>query len=53
MMAHKITSRLSTRTEMVSSPQLRHIMTNFGEKLTEEEVDEMICQAGLIAKKAP
>lgn len=25
--------------------QLRHVMTNLGEKLTEEEVDEMIREA--------
>ena len=26
-------------------PQLRHVMTNLGEKLTDEEVDEMIREA--------
>ncbi len=28
-----------------SPPQLRHVMTNLGEKLTDEEVDEMIREA--------
>ena len=27
------------------APQLRHVMTNLGEKLTDEEVDEMIREA--------
>ena len=27
------------------TPQLRHVMTNLGEKLTDEEVDEMIREA--------
>ena len=27
--------------------QLRHVMTNLGEKLTEEEVDEMIREADM------
>ena len=26
----------------ISAAELRHVMTNLGEKLTEEEVDEMI-----------
>lgn len=30
---------------MISSAELRHIMTNMGEKLTDEEVDEMIKEA--------
>ena len=29
----------------VSAAELRHIMTNMGEKLTEEEVDEMLATA--------
>ena len=29
----------------ISSAELRHVMTNLGEKLTEEEVDEMISEA--------
>ena len=27
---------------LISAAELRHVMTNLGEKLTEEEVDEMI-----------
>ncbi len=30
---------------LVSCLQLRHVMTNLGEKLTDEEVDEMIREA--------
>jgi calmodulin len=29
----------------ISAAELRHIMTNLGEKLTDEEVDEMIREA--------
>ena len=29
----------------ISAAQLRHVMTNLGEKLTDEEVDEMIREA--------
>ena len=29
----------------ISSVELRHVMTNIGEKLTDEEVDEMISEA--------
>jgi len=29
----------------ISPAELRHIMTNLGEKLTDEEIDEMICEA--------
>ena len=28
----------------ISASELRHIMTNLGKKLTDEEVDEMICE---------
>ncbi len=31
----------------ISSNELRHVMTNLGEKLTDEEVDEMIREADL------
>ena len=31
----------------ISAAELRHIMTNLGEKLTDEEVDEMIKEADL------
>eukprot|EP01115_Flamella_aegyptia_P003137 TRINITY_DN150_c0_g1_i2.p1 TRINITY_DN150_c0_g1~~TRINITY_DN150_c0_g1_i2.p1 ORF type:complete len:149 (-),score=67.93 TRINITY_DN150_c0_g1_i2:259-705(-) len=30
---------------MVSASELRHVMTNLGEKLTEDEIDEMIREA--------
>ena len=30
----------------ISASELRHVMTNLGEKLTDEEVDEMIREAG-------
>ena len=29
----------------ISALELRHVMTNLGEKLTEDEVDEMIAEA--------
>ncbi|XP_077298572.1 calmodulin-alpha-like isoform X2 [Arctopsyche grandis] len=32
---------------MISSVELRHVMTNLGERLTEEEVDDMIREADL------
>ncbi|KAH3847978.1 calmodulin-like isoform X2 [Dreissena polymorpha] len=32
---------------MISAAELRHVMTNLGEKLTDEEVDEMIREADL------
>jgi calmodulin len=31
----------------ISGTELRHVMTNLGEKLTDEEVDEMIREADL------
>ena len=31
----------------ISAAELRHIMTNLGEKLTDEEVDEMIQEADI------
>jgi len=30
---------------LISSKELRHVMTNLGEKLSEEEVDDMIKEA--------
>jgi calmodulin len=32
-------------TGFISAAELRHVMTNLGEKLTDEEVDEMIREA--------
>lgn len=32
---------------MINASELRHILTNLGEKLTEEEVDEMIREADI------
>lgn len=32
---------------MISSVELRHVMTNLGERLSEEEVDDMIREADL------
>ena len=32
---------------LISSAELRHVMTNLGEKLTDEEVDEMIKEADM------
>ena len=32
----------------ISAAELRHVMTNLGEKLTDEEVDEMIREAGAL-----
>ena len=31
----------------ISAAELRHVMTNLGEKLTDEEVDEMMKQADI------
>jgi len=33
------------RNGQISAAELRHVMTNLGEKLTDEEVDEMIKEA--------
>ncbi|KAG8261332.1 hypothetical protein J6590_075188 [Homalodisca vitripennis] len=32
---------------LISSTELRHVMTNLGEKLSDEEVDDMIKEADL------
>jgi len=40
----------------ISAAELRHVMTSLGEKLTEEEVDEMIREAdvdGFLFKSPP
>ncbi len=31
----------------ISASELRHVMTNLGEKLTDEEVDEMVREADI------
>ena len=36
--------------DFISAAGLRHVMTNFGEKLTNEEVDEMIRKADIDGK---
>jgi calmodulin len=38
-------SRAKTLKASISAAELRHVMTNLGEKLTDEEVDEMIREA--------
>ena len=38
---------LSFYLRYISAAELRHVMTNLGEKLTDEEVDEMIKEADL------
>ncbi|XP_027718167.1 calmodulin-2-like [Vombatus ursinus] len=35
------------RDGFISAGELRHVMTNFGEKLTDEEVEEMIKEADI------
>uniref|UniRef100_A0A8C5MSN3 EF-hand domain-containing protein n=1 Tax=Leptobrachium leishanense TaxID=445787 RepID=A0A8C5MSN3_9ANUR len=35
------------RNGYISAAELRHVMTNLGEKLTDEEVDEMIREADI------
>lgn len=35
---------------LISSKELRHVMTNLGEKLSEEEVDDMIKEADMDGK---
>ena len=50
---HAITMCMSIANEVfdrdgngfISAAELRHVMTNLGEKLTDEEVDEMIREA--------
>lgn len=40
-------SRLQDGNGYISAAELRHVMTNLGEKLTDEEVDEMIREADI------
>lgn len=48
---HAQSLRLSPNTQdgngYISAAELRHVMTNLGEKLTDEEVDEMIREADI------
>merc|ERR1712014_342405 len=37
----------------ISATELRHVMTNLGEKLTDEELDEMICEADIDCSSVP
>merc|ERR1712178_36022 len=37
----------------ISATELRHVMTNLGEKLTDEELDEMICEADIDCRSVP
>ena len=39
--------RYSSNSSFISAAELRHVMTNLGEKLTDEEVDEMIREADI------
>ena len=39
--------RACLRVSYISAAELRHVMTNLGEKLTDDEVDEMIREADL------
>jgi len=48
MMARKIWMKDTDREDgFISATELRHVMTNLGEKLTDEEVDEMIREADI------
>jgi EF-hand domain pair len=46
MYCHQLTAPLLSL-RFISAPELRHIMTNLGEKLSDEEVDEMIREADI------
>merc|ERR1712206_22176 len=45
LMARKIKDVDKDGNGFISAAELRHVMTNLGEKLTDEEVDEMIREA--------
>ena len=45
MLRHNITIFSQDGNGFISAAELRHVMTNLGEKLTDEEVDEMIREA--------
>ncbi len=42
-----MTNALQDGNGYISAAELRHVMTNLGEKLTDEEVDEMIREADI------
>lgn len=42
-----MTNTLQDGNGYISAAELRHVMTNLGEKLTDEEVDEMIREADI------
>lgn len=42
-----VTNALQDGNGYISAAELRHVMTNLGEKLTDEEVDEMIREADI------
>lgn len=44
---HSMTNTLQDGNGYISAAELRHVMTNLGEKLTDEEVDEMIREADI------
>lgn len=44
---HSMTNALQDGNGYISAAELRHVMTNLGEKLTDEEVDEMIREADI------
>jgi len=43
----KSPTRVQDGNGYISAAELRHVMTNLGEKLTDEEVDEMIREADI------
>lgn len=44
---YAVTNALQDGNGYISAAELRHVMTNLGEKLTDEEVDEMIREADI------
>lgn len=48
----EITNLLRIILGFISSAELRHVMTNMGEKLTDEEVDELLREADSDGKGA-
>ena len=48
-----ISTSSTTITILYYSSQLRHVMMNLGEKLTEEEIEEMVREADIDGEPAP